>query len=41
MIVHLGGQEYQTDDELKPDVLNWLCSQDKTFRAAGISNMPE
>jgi histone-lysine N-methyltransferase SETMAR len=29
--VHLGGQKFQTDDELKCSVLNLLCSQDKIF----------
>jgi hypothetical protein len=38
--LHLGGQKFQTDDELKCSVLNWLCSQDKTLYAAGISNLP-
>jgi hypothetical protein len=27
---HLG-QKFQTEDELRRGVLNWLCSQDKTF----------
>jgi hypothetical protein len=40
MKVHLGGTNFQNDDELKHGVLNWLCSQDKTFYAAGISNLP-
>jgi hypothetical protein len=26
MKVHLGGQKFQTDDELKHGVLNWLCN---------------
>jgi hypothetical protein len=37
--VHLG-QKFQTDEELRCVVLNWLHSQDKTFSAAGISNLP-
>jgi hypothetical protein len=36
--VHLG-QKFQTD-ELKCGVLNWLHSQDKTFSATGISDLP-
>jgi histone-lysine N-methyltransferase SETMAR len=40
MTVDLGGQKFQTDDELKLDVLNWLCSWYKAFYAAGISNLP-
>jgi predicted GIY-YIG superfamily endonuclease len=32
-------QKFQTGDELKRRVLNWLRSQDKTFYAAGISNL--
>jgi hypothetical protein len=32
---------FQTDDELKHDVLNWLLSQEITLQAAGISNLPE
>jgi hypothetical protein len=40
MKVHLGRQKFQTDNELKCDVLNWLHSQDKTSYPAGISNMP-
>jgi histone-lysine N-methyltransferase SETMAR len=32
MKVHLGGQKFQTDDKLQCSVLNWLCSQDKTFK---------
>jgi hypothetical protein len=27
-------QSFQTNDELKCGVLNWLCNQDKTFYAA-------
>jgi hypothetical protein len=38
MKVHLGGQTFQADVGLKHSVLNWLCSQDKTFYAASISN---
>jgi hypothetical protein len=30
--------KFQIDDELKHHVLNWLCSQDKTFYTTGISN---
>jgi hypothetical protein len=41
MNVRLGGQEFQTDGELKRSVLNWLRSKDKTFYAAGISNLPD
>jgi hypothetical protein len=29
--LHLRGQKYQNNDELKRGVLNWLRSQDKTF----------
>jgi hypothetical protein len=39
--VHIEGQKFQTDDELERSVLNWLHKQDKTFYAAGISNLPE
>jgi hypothetical protein len=39
MKVHLGGQKFQTDDELKHCALNWLVSHAKTFYAAGISNL--
>jgi hypothetical protein len=35
MKVYLGGQKFQTDDEL----LNWLCGQDKTLYGVGISNL--
>jgi hypothetical protein len=38
--MHLGGQKFQTDDELKYDALNWLHSQDKAVYAAGTSNLP-
>jgi hypothetical protein len=31
MKMHLGGQKFQTDDELKCSVLNWLHSQGKPF----------
>jgi hypothetical protein len=41
MQVHLGGQKFQTVDELKCNALNWLCSRDETIYAAGISSMPE
>jgi hypothetical protein len=34
------GQKFQTDDEVKRDILNWLRCQDKTFHAGGISNLP-
>jgi hypothetical protein len=40
MMVHLEGQKFQTNDELKHSVLNWLHSQDKTFYAAVINNLP-
>lgn len=36
---HLGGQKFQTDDELKRYVLNWLASHAKTFYAAGVSDL--
>jgi hypothetical protein len=36
--MHLG-QKFQTDDKIKRAVLNWLSSQDRTFYAAGISNL--
>jgi hypothetical protein len=39
MKVHLRGQKFQTDDELEISALNGLCSQDKLFYAAGISNL--
>jgi hypothetical protein len=38
--VYLGGQKFKTDDDLKCDIVNWLCSQDKTVYAAGISSLP-
>jgi hypothetical protein len=38
--VHLGGQNFQTDNKLKHSVLNWLHSQDKTFYAVDVSNLP-
>jgi hypothetical protein len=38
--LHLGGQKFQTDDELKRGVLNLLRGQDETFCAVGISNLP-
>jgi hypothetical protein len=31
---------FQTDDEFKRIILNWLRSKDKHFYAAGISNLP-
>jgi hypothetical protein len=40
MKMHLGGQKFQTNDEDKGGVLNWLCSWDETFYAAGVSNLP-
>jgi hypothetical protein len=40
MKVHLGGHKFETDDKLRCGALNWLLSQDKTFYAAGISNLP-
>lgn len=39
--VHLRGQNFQADNKLKHSTLKWLCYQDKTFYAAGISNLPE
>jgi hypothetical protein len=38
--VHLGGYKFQTDDELKCCVLNWLQSQDKSLYVAHINNLP-
>jgi hypothetical protein len=35
MKMHLGGQKFRTDDELRHSVLNWLYSRDKTFYAPG------
>jgi hypothetical protein len=35
-----GGQKFQSDDELKCSVWNWLCSQDKTLYSAGVSSLP-
>jgi histone-lysine N-methyltransferase SETMAR len=35
MKIHLGGQNFQTDDELGCSALNWLHSHDKTFYATG------
>jgi hypothetical protein len=32
-------QKLQTDDGLKLGVMNWLCSQDETFHAAGTINL--
>jgi hypothetical protein len=40
MVMNLEGHQFQTDDEPKRDVLNWQRSQDETFRAARISNLP-
>jgi histone-lysine N-methyltransferase SETMAR len=39
MKVHLEGQKFQNEDEMKHGVLSWLCSQDKAFCAVGISNL--
>jgi hypothetical protein len=39
MKVHLEGQKFETDNELRCGVLNWQQSWDKTFNAAGISNL--
>lgn len=38
--VRLGGQNFQTDDKLKQGVQNWVRSQDKTFYAVDVSNLP-
>jgi hypothetical protein len=40
MKMHLGGQTFQTDDEIKGGVLHCLHSEDKSLYAAGISNLP-
>jgi hypothetical protein len=40
MKVYLERQQLQTDDEIKHGALKWPCSQDETFLAAGISNLP-
>jgi hypothetical protein len=40
MKVHLGGQEFQIDDESKHGVPKWLRNQDKASYDAGISNLP-
>jgi uncharacterized membrane protein len=40
MKLHLGGQKFQTDDELKHIVLHWVHSQDRTVPAASIRNLP-
>jgi hypothetical protein len=37
MKVHRAGQKIQTDDDLTRGVVDWQCSQDKTFYSAGIS----
>jgi hypothetical protein len=29
--VHLEGQKFKTNDELSCGLVNWLCSQDKSF----------
>jgi hypothetical protein len=39
MMVHLK-QKFQTNDDLKCSVLNRLRSQDKSFYATGIGNLP-
>lgn len=39
MKVHLEGQKFQNDDELKHGVVRWLHGQGKTLCAAGISNL--
>jgi hypothetical protein len=39
--VHLGGQKFQTDDELKWGVLNWLYGLDKPIYAVGIGNLKD
>lgn len=36
----LGGQKFQTYDEHKINVLNWLHSQERTFYAAVINSLP-
>lgn len=38
--VDLGGQKFLADDELKCDILNWLCIRDETVYASFISNLP-
>jgi hypothetical protein len=35
-----GGERFQTDDELKHSVPNWLSRQDKTYYVSGISKLP-
>jgi hypothetical protein len=40
MKVHLGGQKFQPDYELRCGVLNWLHNQDKTIYGTGINNFP-
>jgi hypothetical protein len=40
MKVHLGGQTFQTDDELQYRFLYWVYMQDKIVYIAGISNLP-
>jgi hypothetical protein len=37
---NLRGQKFQRNDELRCSALNWLHFWDKTFYAAGISNLP-
>jgi hypothetical protein len=39
MKVHLEGQKFQTDDELKWSGQNWLCGQNKALYAVGNSNL--
>jgi hypothetical protein len=41
MEIHLAEQKLQMDGEINCDVLNCLPSQDKTFYACGITNLPE
>jgi hypothetical protein len=39
--MYLEEQKFQTDDELKYGALNWLRSQDETFYAADINDLPQ
>jgi hypothetical protein len=41
MKVQLGGQKFQTEDELNHGVLNWPLSHNETFYAACINNCPD
>jgi hypothetical protein len=41
MKVHLEGQICQTNDELKHGLVNWLCTHDKSFYAAGNARTME